>query len=77
MWKETRMAGGRRCGRPCNAPVRSSRRIGGGYTILSSKSIPKWKMMKASTVMSTAVFSLFSKIFCSMAVLLAWNCSVE
>jgi hypothetical protein len=68
MWKETRMAVGPRFGLPCNVPVRSSRRIGVGYTIFSRRSIPKWKMMKASTVMSTAVFSFFSKIFCSMAI---------
>jgi hypothetical protein len=34
-----------------------------GYTILKRKSTPKWKMTKASTVMKTALFSLFSKIF--------------
>jgi len=34
-----------------------------GYTILKRRSIPKWKIRKISTVMNTAVFSLFENIF--------------
>jgi hypothetical protein len=51
----------------------SSRRTQSGYTILNRKSIPKWKMMKISTVANTAAFSLFSKILCNIDGLLAWK----
>jgi hypothetical protein len=49
---------------------------GSGYTILKSHSIPKWKTMKIVTVTKTAVFSLFSKIFCSIDALLVLNPAV-
>jgi len=34
-----------------------------GYTILNRRSIPKWKIRKIRTVINTAKFSLFAKIF--------------
>jgi hypothetical protein len=49
---------------------------GSGHTILKSISIPKWKIRKIVTVTKTAMFSLFSKIFCSIDALLVLNPAV-
>jgi hypothetical protein len=47
-----------------------------GHTILKSISIPKWKTRNIVTVTKTAMFSLFSKIFCSIDALLVLNPAV-